>query len=53
VRLDDGEAKIWLEPRVAVADNHGLSSHDLKRALDIVKEHEGRIRRAWQKHFTA
>jgi len=47
----DGEAKIWIEPEVQVARNHGLSGPELSRALLIARERQDDIRRAWQEHF--
>ena len=46
-----GEAKIWLEPRVEVARNHGLSAPALRRALAITRERQDEIRAAWEAHF--
>ena len=46
-----GEAKVWLEPSIAVAENHGLGTRDLNAALRAIKEHEDEIRAAWQAHF--
>ena len=39
-----GEAKFWLEPRVELAQTHGLSATRIKRALETLKEHEDEIR---------
>lgn len=47
----NGEAKFWLEPAIASAQNFGLSPHQLRTAEDIVRAHEQRIRTAWQQHF--
>ena len=47
----DGEAKIWLEPRVEVAENHGLNARRLAAALRFVRRYENEIRAAWEKHF--
>jgi hypothetical protein len=47
----DGEAKIWIEPGIEVARNHGLRSKALAVALTLIKEREDEIRRAWQDHF--
>lgn len=44
-----GEAKVWLEPTVRLAKNHGLSEQRLGTALRIVREHEGEIRA--KRHF--
>ena len=47
----EGEAKFWLEPRVEVAVNYGLSRRRLASALRLVLEHEHEIRNAWKAHF--
>lgn len=46
-----GEAKFWLEPRVELAENYGLSASRINTALRTIREHEGEIRAAWKKHF--
>ena len=46
-----GEAKIWLEPEIAVAEDHGLGARDLRAALRAIREHEDAIRKAWNAHF--
>jgi len=46
-----GEAKVWLEPSIVVAENHGLGERDLRAALRAIGEHEDDIRAAWQAHF--
>ena len=51
VHHETGEAKIWLEPEIAVAQNYGLSPGRLAAALRLVREHENEIRAAWQTHF--
>ena len=48
---ETGEAKFWLEPEIAVAQNYGLSPARLTAALRLVQEHEDEIRAAWQTHF--
>ncbi|MEC9362509.1 MAG: DUF4160 domain-containing protein, partial [Pseudomonadota bacterium] len=47
----DGEAKYWLEPSIALAQNFGLSASLLRQAEQLVKTHEHRIRTAWNEHF--
>jgi hypothetical protein len=51
VQSSDGEAKYWIEPEIALAENHGLSLQDLSTVEGIIKEREDEIRSAWQKHF--
>ena len=47
-----GEAKFWLEPRIELAQNYGLTPSRLNRALKILEEHSNAIRAAWQTHFS-
>ena len=50
VHHETGEAKFWLAPEIAVAQNYGLSPARLTAALRLVQEHEDEIRAAWQTH---
>jgi hypothetical protein len=47
----DGEAKIWIEPEVAVAVAVGLSPRQVAEAEAIVRRHLPEIRDAWSRHF--
>ena len=47
----EGEAKFWLEPEIALADNYGLSRRRITAALALVRRHQDELRRAWQEHF--
>jgi hypothetical protein len=51
VQHETGEAKIWLEPRIEIAENHGLSVRRLATAVRLAREHEDEIRAAWRTHF--
>ena len=51
VQSPEGEAKFWLEPAIALAQNHGLKGPSVFKALRLVREHEQEIRRAWHEHF--
>lgn len=51
VHHETGEAKIWLEPGIGVAQNYGLSLRRLAAVLRLAQEHEDEIRAAWQTHF--
>ena len=52
VHHETGEAKFWLEPEIAVAQNYGLSPARLAAALRLVEEREDEMRTAWQTHFS-
>ena len=51
VQTERGEAKFWLEPRLELAQNYGLTTRDVRLAHSLIKEHENEIRNAWHKHF--
>jgi hypothetical protein len=51
VHHQSGEAKIWLEPAITVAQTYALSPARLAATLRLVREHEDEIRAAWQTHF--
>jgi Domain of unknown function (DUF4160) len=51
VQSPDGEAKFWIEPEIELARSYRLSDQDLKRALQLVIDHEQEIRDAWHRHF--
>jgi hypothetical protein len=51
VQHPTGEAKLWLQPTIEVAQNFGLSPQRLAAALRLARGHENEIRRAWQAHF--
>jgi hypothetical protein len=47
----EGEAKFWLDPKIALAQNVGLSGRQVNAALELIREHEDEIRDAWKSHF--
>ncbi len=51
VRGGGKDAKVWLEPEVAVADSYGFSSAELARILAVVVSNRQRLLRAWHDHF--
>lgn len=51
VHCAEGEAKFWLEPRIEVAQNVGMSERQIRAAQALVEAHLDEIRRAWQQHF--
>lgn len=53
VQHAEGEAKFWLEPSVALASQHGLTSRKLAVIERLIREHEHEIRQAWKAHFEA
>jgi len=51
IATSDGIAKFWLEPIVALASFHNLSTKDLQRIENLVREHKDEFRSAWHRHF--
>ncbi len=51
VECDEGEAKFWIEPVVALADYCGISKKVLNELQKIVEEKSSEITKAWKKHF--
>ncbi len=51
VQHAEGEAKFWLEPKIELARNYGLSERKIRDALRLVEEHKDEIRKAWLEHF--
>jgi hypothetical protein len=51
VYCGDGEAKFWIQPRVALAQNYGLTREQLKSVTKLIEEHRDEIIQAWQTHF--
>lgn len=51
VYCERGEAKFWLEPKVDLAKNIGLTARQIQVAKLLVEEHCDEIRNAWETHF--
>jgi hypothetical protein len=47
----EGEAKIWLEPAIELAQNWGLSKRSLAEVLKVVRDRSDEIRDAWNQHL--
>jgi Domain of unknown function (DUF4160) len=45
------DAKIWVEPEVAIAESYGFNSSELARILHIVAERRSLILKAWHDYF--
>jgi hypothetical protein len=52
VRSGGRDAKIWIEPEIAVADSYGFSSGELARIVDTIARHRRLIVKAWHEHFS-
>ncbi|MGZ9226384.1 MAG: DUF4160 domain-containing protein [Anaerolineales bacterium] len=52
IKGQQGRAKFWLEPIIALADYRGLKTHELKEIEQIVTEHQKEFQDAWKKHLS-
>jgi hypothetical protein len=51
VHRSGGEAKFWMEPKIELAQNYGLTPRQVNAARRLIQEHEDEIRAAWKFHF--
>ncbi len=51
VQHAEGEAKVWLAPKIELALNQGLKARQITTVLRLVQENEDVIRKAWSTHF--
>ncbi len=51
VQADDGEAKFWMEPRIELARNHGLSTTAIRDVQQMIEERADEIGNPWRRHF--
>jgi hypothetical protein len=51
MHVDRGDlsAKLWLDPDVRVADNHGYSRRELREIERITREHLEQLRDEWDR----
>ena len=47
----DGEAKFWLDPKVALAKNYGLTEKRLREVQKLIEERKVEVINTWYKHF--
>jgi hypothetical protein len=51
VACSNGEAKFWLEPAIALAQNWGLTGRQVQGALALIEAHADDCRNRWKAHF--
>ncbi len=48
---DECEAKVWLEPRVELANNDGFAQHEVNDIIKMVKSYADDLRDQYQRHI--
>jgi hypothetical protein len=50
VESPDGQLKVWLEPRIELADNYEIPGREVTKILRIIEDRHGEIERRWHEH---
>jgi hypothetical protein len=53
VGSSEGDAKFWLEPRLELAENHGIPERELTTVAKILERRRDEVEAAWRKHFAS
>ena len=51
VRARGALAKLWVEPVIQLAENHGFAAAELRDIERLVRDNADQITRAWHEHF--
>ena len=46
----DGELKVWLEPSIEVAENHGIPEREVTKILRILRNRHDEVEQRWREH---
>ena len=52
VKSPDGEAKIWMEPAIAVDRSVGYNQSEMSEIIEQVERHRDEIESRWREHFS-
>ena len=53
VASSEGNAKFWLEPKLGLAENHGIPDRELSTIARILERRRDEVEAAWRKHFAS
>lgn len=48
---EDMEAKVWIEPRVELADNDGFAKHEINDIIKIVERNADSFKDQYRRHI--
>lgn len=51
VRKAGAVAKFWLEPEIKLAESYDMSSSELRKLSQLIKQHENLIKEKWNAYF--
>jgi hypothetical protein len=50
VESSEGEVKVWLEPRIELAQNQGIAEREVRKILRILEQRHVEIEERWRQH---
>ena len=50
VESPEGQVKVWLEPSIELAENHGIPEREVTKILRILSSRHGEIEQRWHQH---
>ena len=48
IESPDGKLKVWLEPRIEVAQNHGVPDREVRKILRILEKRHEEAKERWR-----
>lgn len=51
--VSEGQAKFWLEPKLELAENHGLPERGINVVGRILERRSDEVGAAWRRHFAS
>ena len=46
----DGQVKVWLEPKIELAENHGIPHREIGKILEAVERRHDELEQRWRQH---
>lgn len=50
VETPEGQVKVWLEPRIELAENHRVPGREVTQILRILESRHDEIEQRWREH---
>lgn len=50
VESPEGEVKVWLEPRIEMAQNQGIAEREVRKIIRILEQRHVEVEERWRQH---
>ena len=50
IESPESEVKVWLEPRIELAQNHGVADREVRKLIRVPEQRHVEIEERWRKH---